>query len=196
MFENLNKLYDYYGGIRSLFRSIYFWIAVLLAVISHRAALNLGWVDAALTVSPALVGFTIAAFAIMIAIIEPKYRMILSTSNKEGKYPIISIIVPIIHAVFIQIISIILAIVFKISDIDGLINLFVIFLLFLDIMNEYILIFLFWFLLFISFSGLLFTYYGLLLVVAAVLSIFRMQEILVDARNRSKSEASSKAEEA
>jgi len=70
MFENLQKLYRNYGGIKAVMTSWYFWVAAFLSVLSYEAIFDFSWVGITLSVLPSLTGFTIAAFAIIFAILD------------------------------------------------------------------------------------------------------------------------------
>ncbi|WP_333685056.1 hypothetical protein [Pontibaca methylaminivorans] len=181
MLENLRKLYSCYGGIKAIIKSSYFWVLVILAALSYKSITNYEWADKAVSVMPSLTGFTIAAFAIIFAILEPEILRKLTATDGDGHSPIASIAASIGHAVFIQVSAMIIAISSKLVDITGLIEIVadwvfskgyspIIFLCAMD-----------WLALFFSAAGLFFTYYGVMLVLAAILSIVRMQLIVAGA---------------
>lgn len=181
MFENLRKLYSHYGGIKAIVKSSYFWISIILASLSYQSISNFEWADKALSVMPSLTGFTIAAFAIIFAILEPEMLRKLMAADGSGRSPIAGIAASIGHAVFIQVSAMVLAISSKLVDLFTVIGIIadwflskgyspVIFLRVVD-----------WLELFFSATGLFFTYYGVMLVLAAILSIVRMQLIVADA---------------
>lgn len=181
MLENLRKLYAHYGGIKAIVKSSYFWVSILLAALSYQSIANFEWADKAVSVMPSLTGFTIAAFAIIFAILEPEMLRKLMATDGDGRSPIAEIAASIGHAVFIQVSAMIIAISSKLVDLTTVIEkvadwIFskgyspIIFLCAMD-----------WLALFFSAAGLLFTYYGVMLVLAAILSIVRMQLIVADA---------------
>jgi hypothetical protein len=181
MFENLKRLYRHYGGIAAVLNSWYFWVAAFLSALSYESIFDFAWVDIALSVMPSLTGFTIAAFAIIFAILDAELLKKLMVPDGKGHSPISTIASSIGHAVFIQVTALILAIAFKASDLNGLLN-FVeqlircnnyspdVFLKFVGLTTN-----------FVSGIGLLFTFYGVILVLAAILSIVRMQLIVANA---------------
>lgn len=181
MFENLRKLYGHHGGIKAVIRSGYFWVAIFLSTLSYKSVFDFGWSDMALGVMPSLTGFTVAAFAIIFAILDPRMLKLLMASDEDGRSPIAGIAAAIGHAVFIQVSAIILAIAVKFVNLNHFIAL---------VSKEFqfegcfSLIFLgsvYWIKWITSAIGLLFTYYGVLLVLAAILSIVRMQLIVSNA---------------
>mgnify|MGYP001080904868 CR=1 FL=1 len=180
MFENLSKLYGHYGGIKAVLKSGYFWVAVFLSIISYKSIFDFGWTDLALGIMPSLTGFTIAAFAIILAILDPNMLKALLVSDEDGRSPITSIAAAIGHAVFIQVMAMVLAISHKVINLNDCI-VFVVKKLechgysssdFLSLVN--------WIKNIGSTTGLFCTYYGVLLVLAAILSIVRMQLIIAD----------------
>lgn len=178
MFENLRKLYRHYGGLSAIVKSSYFWVSILLAAMSYKSIANAEWADRAMSVMPSLTGFTIAAFAIIFAILEPDMLRKLIAADDNGRSPIAEIAASIGHAIFIQVSAMILALSSKLVDLTLIIETVEDWIcsfgysssLFLRGMN--------WLEYFFSAIGLFFTYYGVLLVLAAILSIFRMQLIV------------------
>ncbi|WP_146176333.1 hypothetical protein [Rhodovulum kholense] len=181
MFENLRKLYSCYGGLKAIVRSSYFWVSIILAVLSYKSVANYEWAGKAVSVMPSLTGFTIAAFAIIFAILDPGILRKLTATDGEGRSPIAEIATSIGHAVFIQVSAMIIAISSNLVDLTRPIEYVaswacskgyssVIFLLTMDRLASLF-----------SALGLFFTYYGVMLVLAAILSIVRMQLIVADA---------------
>lgn len=184
MFENLRKLYKHHGGIASVASSFYFWLAVLFSILSFRSIPSFDWAEVTLTIMPSLAGFTIAAFAIIFAILEPNMLKALVSPDDEGQSPIAAIAASIGHAVLIQILSIIIAILSKLADIWDLISNYFDWILYGKIRQS-----IYDFIIscinnLFSFLGLFFTFYGVLLVLAAVLSIVRMQVIVTESKNK------------
>ncbi len=181
MFENLRKLYRRYGGIKAIVKSSYFWVSFILAALSYQSISNYEWADKALSVMPSLTGFTIAAFAIIFAILEPEMLRKLMATDGDGRSPIAEIATSIGHTVSVQVSAMIIAISSKLIDLTAVTEAVadwtcskgyspIIFLCAMD-----------WLALFFSGFGLFFTYYGVILVLAAILSIVRMQLIVADA---------------
>lgn len=184
MFENLGKLYAHYGGVGAIVRSSYFWVSMLFAVISLSAVDNSEWADRALSVMPSLAGFTIASFAIIFAILDPEMLRKLLVPDSGGSSPITRIAASIGHAVFIQVSAMVFAIAFKLSDLNPLFLKLDLLLrcsgssgtFFRDVAG--------WISVIFSSLGLFLTYYGVMLVLAAILSIVRVQLIIADASRK------------
>lgn len=191
MFENLRKLYSHHGGIQTVVSSSYFRVSILLAVLSYQSVASYEWADTAVSVMPSLTGFTIAAFAIIFAILDQGMLRKLMALDGEGRSPIAEIAASIGHAVFIQVSAMILALSSKLVDLTTVINAVSDWLyskgyapnIFINAMD--------WLALLFSALGLFLTYYGVMLVLAAILSIVRMQLIVAGA-TRSKPATTSK----
>jgi hypothetical protein len=119
MFENLRNLYRHYGGLTAVMTSWYFWVAAFLSALSYKSIFDFGWADLALSVMPSLTGFTIAAFAIIFAILDAELLKKLMLPDGNGHSPISAIASSIGHAVFIQVSALILAISSKTIDLSG-----------------------------------------------------------------------------
>ena len=178
MFENLRKLYVHYGGIRAVLKSSYFWVALIMTAISYRSIVDHDWAGITLGAMPSLTGFTIAAFAIIFVILDPHLLKKLMTPGANGTSPITSVAASIGHAVFIQVASMILALAFKVADLSEVIAVIAKELHGVGWSSTVFLAATQWIKNMLSAVGLVLTYYGLLLVLAAVLSIFRMQVIV------------------
>lgn len=186
MFENLGKLYRQFGGFVAVLKSGYFWVAIILCGISYDSILDKSWADLALSVMPSLTGFTIAAFAIIFAILDEKMLHALTISDDSGKSPMATIAAAIGHAVLVQVSALILAIAFKTVDLNEYIQLTVREMPKIGYSPENFVLWVNWIKNIGSALGLFFTYYGVMLVLAAILSIFRMQLIAANAKKAKK----------
>jgi len=187
MIENLRFLYRHYGGVGALISSYYFWFAFAFTFLSFQAIHNGTWTQVALAVLPSLTGFTIAAFAIIFAILDRRKIEIL-LPFQDGVSPIVSIAASISHAVGIQIFAILISIIYELNNVDeaiffvnSLVGNYELKLLVEHYFQVGSIIF--------SFIGMFLTYYGIFLVLAAVLSVFRIQ---LSAAKKSKSGDSKK----
>lgn len=162
--ESLSLLYKNYGGWRSLFRSEYFWVAVVLTGLSWRFGVDERWTDTAKAVLPTLAGFSIAAYAIFFAVMDERMRGALQKPAPElkNRSPLLILASSISHAVLIQIVALLFSVVFPAKPFNTVADLVCV----AKILN-----------LAFSFAGLFCTLYGIILVLAAVLSIFRVLEI-------------------
>ncbi len=175
MFENLRHLYFHYGGLTQIIKSTYFWMSILIVMISSSSILDAGWSTLTLAILPSLTGFSMAAFAIIFVVFDKNALQKLLPLDKDGRSPFVRIASTISHAVVVQISAMILALCFKLSRPN--------FFIFSSIwVEKYISLprsttqsigTIVW--LMFSGIGLFLTCYGLLLVLAAALSIFRAQ---------------------
>lgn len=171
MLENLGLLYREYGGIWSALRSGYLRCAVLGTFIAAFGKIDFEWSDVTTSVMPSITGFTIAAFALIFAVLSPEQIKLLYPSENDEKSPLLGIMSSIVHAVVVQALSLILASMVKFTDWSGTF-IYKIIISFPCLNN--IICFLHKT---IAVLGIFLTIYGLILVLAAVLSIFRMSSI-------------------
>jgi hypothetical protein len=162
--ESLAILYRSYGGFSSLVVSEYFWLALLLTGLSWRLGMDEKWAEMARSILPTLAGFSIAAYALFFAVLDERAREALRAPAPElrNRSPLLILASSITHAVFVQVVALITAVVFPakpfptlpcLSDLSHWVNHVV------------------------SFTGLFLMLYGIILILAAVLSVFRILEI-------------------
>lgn len=77
-----------YGGIRNLWKSPYAQIALLFTLISFGIWNKEGWWDIVLNILPDILGFTLGAFALVVAMASDQFGAILSTARKADQDPI------------------------------------------------------------------------------------------------------------
>jgi hypothetical protein len=82
-----------YGGLPSLIRSSYFWIAIVITIISYsywsKFDLQSGepvWASFTLNVIPSLMGFALGGMAIMLAFSTGKFLEAIRQKGKENSY--------------------------------------------------------------------------------------------------------------
>ncbi len=162
--ENIRLVYRSYGGFRSLLFSGYMWTAVFFSVLSWRKAIEGTWTSTALSVLPTLAGFSIAAYAIFFSVLNEREREALSKPepNLNGRAPLLVLASSVSHAVVVQILAILIAIVFESKPAPDI-----------ECIKKYLKIAE----MPVSFAGLFITIYGILMVLASVLSIFRILTI-------------------
>lgn len=164
LISTLRLLYSNYGGWRGLFKSSYFYISVAIAALCWRLARDESWVDFAKVTLPVLAGFSVAAYAIFFAILDEKARVALLAPEPTlgNKSPLLVLASSISHAVVVQVLGLICALVYSAKPfpvVEGLSD--------WAVRVDYVL----------SSIGLFITAYALVLVVASILSIFRILEI-------------------
>lgn len=170
IFENLRLVYLSYGGVASLLKSGYFWVSLLLMLLSAQSALDFSWPERALAIMPSLAGFSVAAFAIFFSVLDTKLQDALKkpAAELDGRSPLLVITSIVVHAVFIQVLATVFAFVALSDPVKFLLGFS---------SNSTLAVTLFYMSRIFSFFGLFLTIYGLLLVIAAALTIFRVAEI-------------------
>jgi hypothetical protein len=161
-FQNLNILYKSYGGVKSLLGSAYFWMSVGVAALCWRYVPEQKWPDIAKDVLPQLAGFSVAAYALFFAVMDENTRNALKRPSDKlgGRSPLLILASSISHAVIVQIAAVVIAFIYAakpFSSCDPQITLTV------NMIAGSV--------------GLFALIYGVILVLAAVLSIFRILEI-------------------
>ena len=162
--ESLVLLYGNYGGLGSLVRSEYFWVSVCFTGLCWPIAFSGKWTDIGISVLPSLAGFSIAAFAIFFSVLDDKARSALRAPSASlgNRSPLLVLASSISHAVLVQILALLATIVIIARPIPVFQNV-----LWLE----------HWIRVIASSFGLFLLIYGISLVLAAVLSIFRILDI-------------------
>lgn len=163
LFSNLRVLYANYGGWGSLITSGYFVVSLAVSALCWRLAADERWAVIAQAILPQLAGFSVAAYALFFAVLDERAREALRAPAESlgNRSPLLVLASAVSHAVVIQIAAVLLAIIytakpFTASNSDCV----------SPIVNTVV-----------SALGLFLMIYGCCLVVAAVLSIFRILEI-------------------
>lgn len=159
---NISTLYKNYGGFESLIRSAYFWISLVVSALCWRFVPSESWTDLSKDILPQLAGFSVAAYALFFAVLDERSRKALREPAEQlgGRSPLLILASSISHAVIVQIIAVLVSLVYSSkpfptcsAELGRVVNL--------------------------SFGafGLFLLVYGVTLVLAAVLSIFKILEI-------------------
>ncbi len=114
------SLYKAYGGLSGLLKSPYLWWAAILASVSVNMACTGTWADLGTVILPALIGFSIASYAIMFSMIDGKMREALSISSDDNPAPMTQIFAVVTWAVCIQTISLIASVIYSQKAIPNL----------------------------------------------------------------------------
>lgn len=111
LLENLRAMYRSYGGPKSVLRSAYLWIALVLSAVSWRRIADESWSSAAQAILPNLAGFSIAAFAILFAILDARARRALRAPAEKlgGRSPLLVLASSVTHSVVVQIFALLFA---------------------------------------------------------------------------------------
>lgn len=159
---NILTLYKNYGGFGSLVRSAYFWISLAVSALCWRYIPTESWPDLAKDILPQLAGFSVAAYALFFAVLDERSRKALREPAEQlgGRSPLLILASSISHAVIVQIVAVLVALIYSSKPFPScsfetvrIVNLF------------------------FGAIGLFLLVYGVTLVLAAVLSIFKILEI-------------------
>ncbi|WP_422357467.1 hypothetical protein [Qipengyuania flava] len=163
LWDSLISLYKSHGGWKSILASGYFWLAVVVCVFCWPTIVGGGWTSFAQSALPTLAGFSIAAFAIIFAVLSEGERKALSSPEERlgGRSPFLVLTSAIGHAMVTQMFALLYSLVFDAKPIPSISNF-----RHADAVN-----------IGLSAIGLLLTVYGVVLVLASVLSIYRILEI-------------------
>jgi hypothetical protein len=164
LLDNLGALYRSHGGPKSLLRSAYFWIAVALSVLAWRRVSDETWFAVAQSILPTLAGFSIASFAILFAILDSRARQALRAPSAElgGRSPLLVLASSVTHAVVVQVCALLFSIIFASKPFPRLEG--------LETTATVVT-------LIASGFGLLLLLYAVVLVLATVLTVFKILEI-------------------
>lgn len=158
---NITTLYRNYGGIGSLLRSAYFWISLVVTSLCWRFVPDETWPDIAKDVLPQLAGFSVAAYALFFAVLDERTRDALRAPAEKlgGRSPLLILASSISHAVIVQIIAVLVSFIYSSKPFP-----------YCHQVND-------WVNMIAGSIGLFMLVYGVTLVLAAVLSIFKILEI-------------------
>lgn len=108
--RELKYYWMYYGGSRTLLRSPYFHFAFLFVAIFYPFWYREPWWSTAISVLPNLIGFTLGAYAILLAFGDELFRAALAGDRGYRKSPLMRMSAVLSHFIIVQIISLISAI--------------------------------------------------------------------------------------
>ena len=161
--DSLASLYKSHGGWKSILASGYFWLAVVVSVLCWRTIAIGDWTSFAQSALPTLAGFSIAAFAIIFAVLSEGERKALSLPDERlgGRSPFLILTSAIGHAMVVQLFALLYSLIFASKPVPNILSC-----LDVDKIN-------------IAFSaiGFLLVIYGIVLILASVLSIYKILEI-------------------
>ncbi|HAU4370685.1 TPA: hypothetical protein F6W26_24720 [Citrobacter amalonaticus] len=166
----LARYWKIYGGAGAIFKSCYFWSALLMTVILYPSWSHKGWWDDILSLMPNLLGFSLGGFAMWIAIGDEAFKKIITGDeiNEKGEVessPYMSVNATFVHFILLQLLTIITALITKAYSSILIDNAFMYY--YIGISYKYIL-------LGFSFFAYFIFIYSVFSALAAVLAIFRV----------------------
>lgn len=123
--RSLASYVHYYGGLRAIPRSGYFWWALALALVSTRLWYDAaGWIETASAILPNLLGFTLGGLAILLAIGDDDFRrkLVRGASGRPGAEKNILLIAnaKVVHFLVVQALCLVFATLAKGLPLDEL----------------------------------------------------------------------------
>lgn len=118
------RYWEAYGGLRSLCRSPYLHLAVVLLALTFKVWVEptcqaggscVGWWDQSLSTLPNLLGFTLGGFAIFIGFSDEKFRQQLVDPGSDPTAPsdYLQLCATFVHFILVQVFALLFAIVAK-----------------------------------------------------------------------------------
>jgi len=113
--EIFARYWQAYGGFRALAASPYSHIALILTVSLYPLWITGQWVDMALSIIPSLLGFSLGAFAMLISVGDDLFRSALAgrRPNQTGHSPLMLVAAAFAHYLIFQTFALIAALLAK-----------------------------------------------------------------------------------
>lgn len=105
-----------YGGLSALLLSPYLHTAIILSVAMFPLWMKPGWWDIAISVAPSVLGFSLAGYAIWLALGDEKFRRIISetdVNDPKDISPFMEVNAAFVHFMLLQVLSLIVALLIK-----------------------------------------------------------------------------------
>lgn len=103
-----------YGGARALMVSPYLHVAVIATMALYPLWHSGDWWDIAISVSPSVLGFSLAGYAIWLALGDDSFRRLISGEDKDGEpSPFMQVNAAFVHFMLLQVLSLMVALFFK-----------------------------------------------------------------------------------
>lgn len=164
-----------YGGFRAVSRSPYFGLALGITAIGASFWWNGGWWDAALSILPNLLGFSLGAYAMLISFSDEKFKKLLAEAKNEGTSVYLGVSASFVHFIIVQTFALIIAVVSKLLDVTPVFAWLVVV---LDLIRGALP----WAQRALSFIGFFMFAYALALTIATTMSIFRLTNWFVNSK--------------
>lgn len=114
MIDIIKRYWSIYGGFTALFKSSYFYLALIFTVILYPAWSKSGWWADVLSLLPNLLGFSLGGLAILLAVGDDGFKKLIAGSGENsGPSPYMEACTAFVHFIFLQIIAILIALLAK-----------------------------------------------------------------------------------
>jgi hypothetical protein len=175
MIKSVRLVFAAYGGWNSVRKSSYLRVAIVLTAMSYGYIPGAEWTKLAQTIFPNLIGFSIAAMAIITVIGDDGFRnkMASISTIRDGESDMVSLMASFIWFIFVQVSALIFSV---LIDARSFNSCSIIGKLICDSTNFYINIF-------FSSIGLFFFYYGITLVLSSAFLTFNIFRLYIGTIN-------------
>ena len=169
MIKFLLRYFRNYGGVRALISSEYLFFSFIISLLIYYFQLNINPFKLVASIIPNIVGFSIAAFAILLSISNENYMKLVSSKSKsdDNEY-IVKFATTFSHFIIVQVTSLLISIPLSGDSID-------ISLLLMSENRTFVAEFIFGIMYIISQMIL---YYPIILIIATVSSLYSVTNIL------------------
>jgi hypothetical protein len=113
----LREYWRVYGGFSSLVKSPLVWASAILTVLLVREVIQEKWADVPFSVIPSLLGFTIGAMAIVLALPSTRLFKVIADEGAPDSY-YMGIAARFVHFVFVQVACLLFAFFFKMTSLQ------------------------------------------------------------------------------
>lgn len=173
------KYWQGYGGVKGLFSSFYFLLALVFTLLNFFSWSSPGWWEIVLSVIPTLLGFTLAGLAVFLSMDSGFSKVIAGQGGKKKTSPFISLVTAFVHFIVVQALAFVYALTARslYVRVDWLPSIYYEVLPYLNLLGGFVGYFLF--------------LYSVFLVLGATFSIFRASswyESYIDALKKSEKE--------
>lgn len=109
--KELSQVWGSYGRLRALLASPFFHVSVVISVMSSGAWLTRDWWTTGMSVVPALLGFSVATFAVFVAIGDDKFRTVLASGGHGKVRALVDIYSSFLMLIGVQVIGLLLSLI-------------------------------------------------------------------------------------
>lgn len=124
--KSFKTYWSNYGGFKEIIKSPYFKISIIISIVLSIFGEIKCWFNLPLNILPNILGFSIGAYAILLALGNSNFWKVLSTKeNNDSKTPFMEINASFVHFIFIQILAILFALIAKLILLKNILFVFI-----------------------------------------------------------------------
>lgn len=109
--EIVYRYWTLYGGVNSFITSVYVHFSLVLTFLCYGYWTSEDWFERPISIIPSLIGFTMGAYAVLLAVGDDKFKQILSSTSEDGFNPSLSLHATFVHFMFVQFLALSMAII-------------------------------------------------------------------------------------